>query len=303
MNSPFVREEDAAYRAGHVAIVGRPNVGKSTLLNRLIGCKVSITSDRPQTTRQRVTGIITRRDAQIVFVDTPGYQTEHRTPLNRAMNRSVAMSLQEVDAVLWVVEAMHFDARDEALAKLVPAHVPVLLVINKVDRVRRKESLLPFIAACSHERSFAAVVPVSAARNLQLDRLLDAIVAVLPQGPRLHDENEVTTASERLLAAEFLREKLFRGLGEELPYATAVEIEQFRESGGVRHIQATIFVDKEGQKAIVIGQRGEKLKAIATRARRDMEQLFGGRVFLEVWVKVRRGWAANEATLRRMGLA
>ncbi len=301
MSSLPARDATPAYRAGHVAIVGSPNVGKSTLLNRLIGCKVSVTSRKPQTTRQRVTGIVTRADAQIVFVDTPGYQTEHQSALNRMMNRSVTASLQGVDAVVWVVEALRYGARDGAVARLLPRQVPVVLAINKTDRVRDRRLLLPFIEQLARHREFAAVVPVSASKGTQVDELLDAMVPLLPQGPRLYDADEITTASERFLAAELLREKLFRLLGDELPYATAVEVEQFKLSGGVRRIHAAVLVEKEGQKAIVIGKRGEKLKAAATQARRDMERLFGGKVFLEVWVRVRRGWSGSEAALKRMG--
>ncbi|HXF66031.1 MAG TPA: GTPase Era [Burkholderiales bacterium] len=301
MSSRSAPEAPPEHRAGHVAIVGRPNVGKSSLLNRLVGAKISITSRKPQTTRRRVTGIVTLPHAQIAFVDTPGYQTEHLSALNRAMNRDVTASLGEVDAVLWVVEALRYDARDEELAKLLPPGAPVVLAINKTDLVKDKRELLPFIARLSAQREFAAVVPVSATRGIQLDELLEALVPLLPQGPRLYEEDEITTASERFLAAELLREKLFRLLGEELPYATAVEIEQFREEGALRRIHAVILVDKESQKPIVIGKGGEKLKAIAAQAREDMERLFGGKVFLQVWVKVRRGWAENEAVLRRMG--
>lgn len=290
-----------AHRAGTAAIIGRPNVGKSTLLNRLVGAKISITSSRPQTTRQRITGIVTRPDAQIVFVDTPGYQTEHDNALNRAMNRSVAASLHEVDAVVWVVEALRYDERDENVARLLPSRAPVILAINKTDTVKEKSRLLPFIAGLSAQRRFEALVPVSAAKGAHLDVLLDAIIALMPEGPSLHADDEMTTVNERLLAGELLREKLFEQLGEELPYAATVEIERFKHEGNLRRIEATILVDKEGQKAIVIGKGGAKLKSIATRARRDMERLFGGKVFLEVWVKVRRGWAESDATLRRLG--
>lgn len=289
------------HRAGNVAIVGRPNVGKSTLLNRLVGAKISITSDKPQTTRQQVTGIVTRPDAQILFVDTPGYQTGHGSMLNRAMNRSVATGLQSVDAVVWVVEALVCDGRDEAVAGLLGRDMPVILVVNKTDSVKDKKRLLPFIARLAQMRNFAAVIPVSAAKGWQVDDLLDAIVRLLPEGPPLHGADELTTVNERFLAAELLREKLFRLLGDELPYATTVEIEQFREDGKLRSIQASIVVDREGQKAIVIGKSGHKLKSIASDARRDMERLFGGKVFLEVWVKVRRGWADSEASLKRLG--
>ena len=294
-------EEHPGHRAGTVAIIGRPNVGKSTLLNRLVGCKLSITSSKPQTTRRRLTGIVTRDRAQIVFVDTPGYQTEHRSSLNQAMNRSVAASLQETHAIVWVVEALKYDGRDEAVAKLLPHGVPVVLAINKTDTVQGKDRLLPFIDELSRRHAFAAIVPVSAAKGSQITALLDEIVSLLPEGPPLHGADEITTVSERVLAAELLREQLFRLLGDELPYSTTVEIERFRQEGHVRRIHASILVDKEGQKPIVIGKQGAKLKTIASRARLDMERLFGGSVFLEVWVKVRRGWADSGAALKRLG--
>lgn len=301
MTLPRAAETEVRHRAGYVAIAGRPNVGKSTLLNRLIGSKVSITSSRPQTTRQRITGIVTRPDAQIVFVDTPGYQTKHRSALNRLMNRAVSDSLQEADAIVWVVEALKFDREDEAVARLLPPDVPVVLAINKIDLVRDKKQLLPFMDRLAGRREFAAIVPVSAHKQLQVMDLIDALVSVLPEGPQLFDEDEITTASERFLAGELLREKLVRGLGEELPYATTVRIEEFKIVGSVRHIHGVILVDKASQKGIVIGKNGQKLKELATQARQDMERLFGGRVFLEVWVRVKRGWGRTEADLRRAG--
>ncbi|HEX9672883.1 MAG TPA: GTPase Era [Burkholderiales bacterium] len=294
-------EAGAAHRAGRVALVGRPNVGKSTLLNRLVGCKLSITSGRPQTTRQRVTGIVTRPDAQIVFVDTPGYQTEHRSALNSAMNRGVAAGLQDVDAVVWLVEALQYGERDAAIAALLARIPKVILAINKTDSIRDRKRLLPFIARLSELRAFEAIIPISAEKGWQVNELLDAIVALLPEGPPVHGADDITTVNERFLAAELLREKLFRLLGEELPYASTVEIDRFREEGGLRTIHASIVVDKESQKAIVIGKGGKQLKTIASQARRDMERLFGGKVFLEVWVKVNRGWAGSAAALRRMG--
>lgn len=289
------------HRAGAAAIIGRPNVGKSTLLNRLVGAKVSITSSKPQTTRQRVTGIVTRPGGQIAFIDTPGYQTVYQSSLNRAMNRSVMTSLQEVNAIVWLVEALKYDERDEIVARLLPSGVPVILAVNKTDTVKDKGRLLPFIARLSGLREFAAIIPVSATRGTQLDDLLNTLLALLPEGPPLYEADDITTANERFLAAEALREKLFRLLGDELPYSTTVEIDHFKEEGGLRHIQASIMVDKEGQKPIVIGAHGKKIKAIASGARRDMEQLFGGKVFLEVRVKVRSGWADSAAALRRMG--
>jgi GTP-binding protein Era len=302
MSSQRAPERVPAHRAGTAAIVGRPNVGKSTLLNRLVGARISITSSRPQTTRQRITGIVTRPDAQVVFVDTPGYQTQHDSVLNRAMNRTVAASLRDVDAIVWVVEALKYDERDQTVARLLPPGAPVILAINKIDAVKERARLLPYIAELSERRKLEALVPVSAAKGTQIDSLLDAIVALMPEGERLHDEDDLTTVNERVLASELLREKLFQQLGEELPYAAAVEITRFKQEGGLRRIEATILVDKEGQKGIVIGARGAKLKEIASRARRDMERLFGGKVFLEVWVKVRRGWADSEGALKRLGI-
>src|SRR5688572_4534977 len=302
MSSRRAPEPRPAHRAGTATIVGRPNVGKSTLLNRLVGARISITSSRPQTTRQRITGIVTRPDAQVVFVDTPGYQTQHDSVLNRAMNRTVAASLRDVDAIVWVVEALKYDERDKTVARLLPPGARVILAINKIDAVKERARLLPYIAELSGQRRFEALIPVSAAKGTQVDSLLDAIVALMPEGERLHDEDDLTTVNERVLASELLREKLFQQLGEELPYAAAVEITRFKLEGELRRIEATILVDKEGQKGIVIGARGAKLKEIASRARRDMERLFGGKVFLEVWVKVRRGWADSEGALKRLGI-
>jgi len=292
----------SVHRAGYIAIVGRPNVGKSTLLNRLVGQKISITSRKPQTTRQRITGILTREDAQLVFVDTPGFQTKHRSALTRIMNRSVTQSLQEVDVVLWVIEALKFDELDAALQRLLPGNVPVVLAINKVDRLEDKNALLPFIRELSERFQLNAIVPVAAEKGERLDELVKAVVPLLPEQPPVFGEDEITTSSERFLATELIREKLFRLLGEELPYAAAVEIERFEMDGQLRRIHAAIIVDKASQKAIVIGKGGEKLKVVATQARKDMEQLFGGKVFLEVWVKVKSGWADDSAVLRRTGI-
>jgi GTP-binding protein Era len=293
---------EAGNRAGYVAIVGRPNVGKSTLLNHLVGQKISITSRKPQTTRHRITGILTRPEGQLVFVDTPGFQTEHRSAMTRLMNSSVRRALQEVDLVLWVIEAGRFDPRDEVLLKLMPEKVPVVLAMNKTDRVKDKRALLPFTHAMSERYPFAAIVPISAEHGKQLDDLVAAMIPMLPEAANMHEEDEVTTHSERFLAAELVREKLFRLLGDELPYATAVEIERFELEGTMRRISAAILVDKQNQKAIIIGKDGEKLKAIGTQARKDMERLFGSKVFLETWVRVRSGWADDAAALKRMGI-
>lgn len=290
------------HRAGYVAIVGRPNVGKSTLLNRLVGQKISITSGRPQTTRQRIIGIVTRADAQYVFVDTPGFQTRHGSTMNRLMNRSVSRSIADVDAVVWVVEALQLDAEDKAVLGLLQDGAPVVIAVNKIDGVGNKNELLPFMQLLDGMAHPRAIVPVSAKSGTGADDLLAAIRGLLPERERLYGEDEITTASERVLAAELLREKLFRLLGAELPYSATVEIERFETVDGLRRIHAGILVDKAGQKGIVIGKGGEKLKQIASQARLDMERLFGGKVFLEVWVKVKSGWADDAAVLRRSGI-
>jgi GTP-binding protein Era len=293
----------SVHRTGCVAIVGRPNVGKSTLLNRLVGMKVSITSRRPQTTRHRITGIVSESDAQLVLVDTPGFQTVHGGALNKLMNRVVTDSLQGVDVVLFVVEAGTFAADDRKVLALLPKRIPVVLVINKIDRAKDKRRLLPFIARVSSEFDFAQVVPVSAAKGTQVDRLLVAVKPYLPEGPVIYGEDEVTDRPERFLAAELLREKLFRLLGEELPYAATVVVEKFETEAGLRRIHAAIVVDKPNHKAMIIGKGGAKLKEIATQARLDMEKLFGGKVFLEVWVKVNAGWAGSLKALKNLGYA
>jgi GTP-binding protein Era len=288
----------APFRAGTIAIVGRPNVGKSTLLNALVGQKLAITSRKPQTTRHRLAGIVTRDGVQYVFVDTPGFQTRHRGALNRVMNRRVRETLESVDAVLFVVEAGTLDAEDRAVLKLLPATVPVILVVNKQDLLPDPAKMLPFLARAGEAFGFAAVVPLSAAKRRNLEPLLDALAPLLPEQSPLFDVDALTDRSERFLAAELLREKLFRNLGDEVPYGSAVVIEKFEEEGALRRIHAAIVLAKPGHKAIVIGKGGEKLKEIASAARRDMEALFGGKVFLEVWVKVRSGWTESEATIR-----
>ncbi|MBI5918672.1 MAG: GTPase Era [Nitrosomonadales bacterium] len=292
---------DVPFRSGFVAIVGRPNVGKSTLLNHLIGQKISITSRKAQTTRHRITGIRTDADCQYVFVDTPGFQTKHLNALNRGMNRVVNTSLRDVQVVLFVVEARHYDERDQQVVKLLPADVPVILVINKADMLEDKAELLPFIQQLSADFAYAAIVPVSAKQNKQLDTLLEAVRGKLPEGELIYAEDDITDRNERFLAAEMLREKVFRFTGEELPYSVSVVIEQFKQEGRLRRIHAAILVDKEAHKAMLIGKKGEKLKEIATQARLDMEKLFDGKVFLEVFVKVKSGWADSEQVLRSLG--
>lgn len=290
-----------AFRTGHVAVVGRPNVGKSTLTNRLVGAKVSITSKKAQTTRHRVHGILTTVGAQLIFVDTPGFQTQHKNALNRAMNRNVSGAMSDVDVVMLVVEAGKWTAADRTLLPMLPEGVPVLLVINKVDRLADKTRLLPFIAELSAAHAFADIVPVSAERGEGCDALIDVVARHLPEQAAIYDADDFTDRPERFHAAEILREKLFRNLGEELPYGIAVEIEAFETEGNLRRIHAAVIVDKAAHKAIVIGKGGEQLKRISSDARRDMEQLFGGKVWLETWVKVKRGWADDERALKSLG--
>lgn len=300
-NTPEGTGEPAAFRTGFVAIVGRPNVGKSTLLNRLIGQKISIVSRKAQTTRHRVTGILTREDAQLVFVDTPGFQTRHRNALNRSMNRTVSQVLGDVDLVFFVIEAGRFTEDDRKVVEVLPAGARVVLVINKVDRLDDKSQLLPFIAKMAEVYPFTEVVPLSAERGTNVETLIKAATPLLPEGAAMFGADEITDRSERFLAAEFLREKLFRLLGDELPYGIAVEIEKFETEGNLRRIHAAVVVDKPGHKGIVIGKGGEQLKRIASEARVELEKLFDGKVFLEVWVKVKSGWADDERALKSLG--
>jgi GTP-binding protein Era len=289
------------FRSGFIAIVGRPNVGKSTLLNHLIGQKISITSRKAQTTRHRIHGIHTDEQSQFVFVDTPGFQTKHLNALNRGMNRVVTSSLRDVQVVLYMLEALRYDERDQQVLKLLPDNRPVILVINKIDQVDDKGKLFAFAEQVAQDFKFAAIVPVSAKLGSKLEELLEAIRSYLPEGELIYDKDDITDRSERFLAAEILREKIFRYTGDELPYSTSVVIEQFKMEGKLRRIHAAILVDRESHKSMLIGKKGEKLKEIATQARLDMEKLFDGKVFLEVFVKLRSGWADDERVLRSLG--
>ncbi len=289
------------HRSGTVAIVGRPNVGKSTLLNALVGAHVSITSRKAQTTRNRVVGIRTAPGAQLSFVDTPGFQTRYANALNKAMNREVSRALADVDAILLVVEATGWDERDDAMLGLLPPAARVVLALNKVDRVKDRHALASLLAACGARRDFAALVPVSAEKGRAVDALAAELARCVPEGPPLHGPDEITDRPERFLAAELVREKLFRLLGEEIPYGTAVVVDQFEQEGALRRIHATVFVDRDSHRAMVIGARGEMLKRIGTEARVGMEALFGGKVYLELFVKVKRGWADDERVLRDWG--
>lgn len=294
------------HRAGHVAVIGRPNVGKSTLVNALVGAKVSITSNRPQTTRHRLLGIATLPEGQLLLVDTPGIHHEqgrHRaSAMHRWMNRAARGALEGVDAAVLVIEAGRWDEEDAlAFEALREAGVPVVLAVNQVDRIKDKASLLPFLAKVAEGRDFAAVHPVSALKRKGLETLVDSLLGLLPEQPALYAEDEITDKSQRFLAGEMVREQLMRQLGAELPYATTVEIEQFAQDGELLRVGAVVWVEREGQKAIVIGKGGTRLREIGRKAREAMQRLFGRKVFLETWVRVREGWSDDEAALRSLG--
>lgn len=292
-------------RVGQIAVIGRPNVGKSTLLNRLVGEKVSITSRKAQTTRLPLRGILTRGDTQFVFVDTPGYQTRHGGELNKRLNTSVRRTLTEVDVVLWVWDAARLTDADRSVIDLIPQGVTLIGVPNKVDLLRDADGrarLAQTIDGLSETRPFAAFVPVSATKGTQSDVLLDEIARHLPEGEALFDPDALTDRPERILAAEMIREKVFRLTGDEIPYRAAVLIEKFEQEGNLRRIFAAILVDKASQRPLLIGAGGERLKQIGTEARQDMERLFGGRVYLELFVKVKSGWSENAAVLRDLGI-
>jgi GTP-binding protein Era len=292
---------DSESRCGLVAIVGRPNVGKSTLLNALVGQKVSIVSDKAQTTRHRILGIRTLGPAQFVFVDTPGFQTRHAAALNRTLNRTVQGVLAEVDVVLFVVEAGRFDLADAKVLALIPPGKPVLLVANKLDNVRRRAELAPWLKSMQDRHPFAEFFPMSARRAADVERLLGVIAPYLPEQPWMHDADALTDRSERFLAGEIVREKLFRLTGDELPYTSTVVIDEFKEEGNLRRIAASIVVERDAHKGMVIGAGGERLKRIGSEARQELEPLLGAKVYLELFVKVRSGWADDEQHLRGYG--
>lgn len=291
----------SAFRCGTVAIVGRPNVGKSTLLNKLVGQKLSITSRKPQTTRYRLNGILTKLDTQYIFVDTPGFQMRHKSALNRAMNRTVTDSLRDLDVALLVLEAGQLEKEDRDALAIISAETPLVIAINKIDKLAGNGPLLDFLKTVAALCPRAELVPVSARLGKNLPELLKTIRTHLPEQSAIYAADDLTDRNERFLAAELLREKLFRLTGDELPYGSSVTIEKFEEEGQMRRIHAAIIVDKDSHKAMVIGQKGLKLKEIATAARIDMEKLFGGKVFLQVWVKVKSGWTDDERSLRTLG--
>lgn len=290
-----------AFRCGTLGMVGRPNTGKSSLLNRLVGEKLSIVSSRPQTTRHLVTGILTRPDCQYVFVDAPGNPPRLQNVLQRALGRRVTAAARDVDVALFVVEALRFGPQDRAALERIPEGQAVVAVVNKIDAVKRRSDLIPFLDRLSRVREFRAIVPVSARTGKNLPELLGVLRDLLPEGPAAYPAAQLTDRDERFFAAELLREKLFAAMGEELPYRCEVLIDSFREEGRLRRIESTILVERDSQKAIVLGRGGERLKAMATAARKDMERLFGGKVYLGVWVKVRRAWTDDARMLRQLG--
>ncbi|MBM3361204.1 MAG: GTPase Era [Betaproteobacteria bacterium] len=299
---PVTAASDAGLqRCGLVAIVGKPNVGKSTLLNALVGQKISITSRKAQTTRHRITGLRTQGVNQYVFVDTPGFQTRHGNALNRSLNKTVMGALHEVDLVLLVVEAGRFNLADAQVLSLLPQGLPAVLVANKIDQLHRRGELAPWLRDMQQRHDFAQFVPMSAKNAKDVDRLLEICSPYLPEQPWIYGADELTDRSERFLAAEIVREKLFRLTGDELPYTSTVLIDRYEEEGELRRIAATIVVERDSHKGMVIGEKGEKLKRIGTEARQELEALTGHKVFLEIWVKVRSGWADDEARVRSFG--
>lgn len=288
-------------RGGYVAIVGKPNVGKSTLINALVGQKVSITSRKAQTTRHRILGLRTLGATQFVFVDTPGFQTKHGNALNRSLNKTVLGAVNDVDVIVLVVEAGRFDVADAKVLALLPHNVPVILLANKFDLIHRRAELAPWLKDMQTRHPFAEIVPMSAQRAKDIERLYPIFDRYLPQQPWLFGADELTDRSERFLASELIREKLFRLTGDELPYTSTVVIDSFTEEGKMRRIAATIVVEREAHKGMVIGEKGEKLKRIGTETRMELERLWSGKVFLEIWVKVRSGWADDEARVRSFG--
>jgi len=290
------------FKCGYIAIVGRPNVGKSTLLNHMLGVKLSITSRKPQTTRHQILGVKTVDKGQFIFVDTPGIHSGGNRAINRYMNRAASSVIHDVDVILFLVQSLKWTEEDQlVLKKLEQVDVPVVLVVNKVDKVDDKSKLLPFLSEISEKYKFENVMPVSAMRGDNLQQLEDHLLTLLPEKPPFFQDDEFTDRSLRFLTAEIIREKLVRELGNELPYQTTVEIEQYKDEEKITRINALILVETKGQKVIVIGDKGAKLKSIGTKARKDIEELIDRKVFLQLWVKVKSGWSDSEASLRSLG--
>jgi len=295
-------DNDQVPKCGYIAIVGRPNVGKSTLLNHMLGQKLSITSRKPQTTRHNLLGIKNYKHTQFLFVDTPGLHSDQKKALNRYMNHSVTTAIKDVDVIVFVIEKLQWLSEDELVAqRIANSNVPVILALNKVDQIDNKETLLPHLQHLTNILDVQDIVPISALQNQNLDRLLDVIRIYLPENDHFYPEDQLTDKSSRFLAAEIIREKITRQLGDELPYQMTVEIETFKETEKIIHIDALILVEREGQKRILIGDKGARIKQIGQQAREDMERLFDLKVMLKTWVKVKSGWSDDERALRSLG--
>ena len=294
---------ETTFKSGYVAIIGRPNVGKSTLINRMLGQKLCITSRRPQTTRHRILGIKTEESSQLVYVDTPGLHTDGKRAMNRYLNRAAASSIDDVDVILFMVDGLNWTDDDEQVLERLKSNAtaPVILVLNMVDKLSDKAMLLPHVEKITQEYNFAKVLPISARKGINVDELETEIKQLVPEGELIFPEDQFTDRSSRFLAAELVREKLFRQLGQELPYSLTVEIEQYKQEDELIRISAVIYVERSGQKSIVIGKKGELLKAVGREARIEMEGMFDSKVFLELWVKVRDGWSDNERMLKNLG--
>jgi len=291
----------SGHRAGTIGLAGRPNTGKSSLLNRLVGEKVSIVSAKPQTTRHLITGILTMPECQYVFVDAPGQQTQARNTLNRQLNRRATEAARDADVALFVVEVLRFGPEDHAVLEKIPQGQKIVVAVNKIDTVKHRAQLLPYLDRLSKTREFAAIVPVSAQTGKNVPELLKALREALPEAPAMYPPDQLTDRDERFLASEMLREKLFIDMGQELPYRCEVVIDSFKEEGRLRRIEATILVERDSQRGIVLGAKGERLKRMATAARKDMERMFGGKVYLGTFVKVRKSWTDDARVLRQLG--
>ena len=290
------------HRCGYTAIVGRPNVGKSTLLNRIIGQKLAITSHKPQTTRHSILGVKTTEDGQIVYVDTPGIHKRGDQPMNKYLNRTAKSALADVDLLLFVIEALRWTDEDDAVLKTIIKYgIPCVLIVNKVDRIKDKEELLPFLASVASKHAFIEIIPLSAMNGTNVTELEDKVLAAMPVGNNIYPDDQLTDRSERFFAAELVREQLTQRYSKEIPYALTVEIEGFEVKKDVYHITTLIWVERKGQKNIIIGKNGEALKEVATQARREMEKFFGHKVFLKVWVKVKKSWSTDSKSLHQLG--
>lgn len=300
----ITRPDDPNSRCGFVAIVGRPNVGKSTLLNHILGQKLSITSRKPQTTRHQVLGIKTEGPIQAIYVDTPGMHEDEPRAINRYMNKAASSALIGVDVVVFVVDQLAWTTTDElVLEKLKRLECPVILAVNKVDKIENRDRLLPHLEALAKKREFADIIPLSALKETNLKPLQEAVGRYLPESIHFYPDDQITNRSERFMASEMVREKITRQLGAELPYSVAVEIEEFKHEGKTLHISALILVEREGQKKIIIGDKGERMRRIGQEARVDMERMFGTKVMLRLWVKVKRGWADSDRALKSLGMS